>query len=356
MLFNHYTTELRRYFENLPENSDQSKPHRQVIESGRSKLFDFEYPIFDVAYKNVFETNFIRNFYMRQIGFETFGLFKFQLETWLLINMPYWNKMFESELLEYDPLTNVKTDSQSTKRHDKKQTEQRDSSNSSTMDSVSDNKVEQVADVEATTNRTVTNDTITTSNQTSENSETSQTDSTTNTNETSGGASNETDDNFNRQLESSNPDSRLELTASDGEGVIEYASSITENNTNNSKDMTFSNEKQSTDTANQNTTNTQNLNTDTTSNVNNDVIDDTDESSTTTVNTTDNSATNINRFENKNDTFSSTINDVEDFITHKFGKEGVQSFPKMVQEYRESLLRVEREIFREMNELFMMLY
>src|SRR5690606_30755344 len=49
---------------------------------------------------------FIRHFYMREIGFETEGLFKFYLETWLLVHMPYYNQLFKSELIEYDPLSN----------------------------------------------------------------------------------------------------------------------------------------------------------------------------------------------------------------------------------------------------------
>ena len=103
-----YTMQLKTYIEQASQTSTLST--RDKIEQGRTKLFDFEYPIFDETYKKVFETNFIRRFYMTEIGFETEGLFKFHLETWLLINMPYWNKMFESELLQFDPLTNAKMD------------------------------------------------------------------------------------------------------------------------------------------------------------------------------------------------------------------------------------------------------
>lgn len=77
-----------------------------MIEKGRKKLFDFLYPI-DENYKKEFETKFIRHFYFKEIGFETEGLFKFALEEWLNLNMPYWNKILESTHLEYDPLQNV---------------------------------------------------------------------------------------------------------------------------------------------------------------------------------------------------------------------------------------------------------
>ena len=83
-----YTMPLRDYIEmwsqHIPDIST-----RERIEIGRKKLFDFPYPIFDEKYRKEFETKFIRNFYMKEIGFETEELFKFRLENWLTINMPY---------------------------------------------------------------------------------------------------------------------------------------------------------------------------------------------------------------------------------------------------------------------------
>jgi hypothetical protein len=335
MLFN-YTTPLRSFFENLPENSNQSLPHRQVIENGRSKLFDFDYPVFDESYKNVFETHFIRNFYMREIGFETFGLFKFQLESWLLINMPYWNKMFESELLKYDPLTNSKMETHSTKHSDKKQTDERDITNTSIVNGTSDTE----------NNRTIATDTSETASSTQANTGTVKSDSSTISNDSGSDTTTETDDNFSRQLESNNPDSRLTLTANDGEGVIEYASSIKENNENNARTKTSNTENnvQSNSLENSSTSQTSDVDSNT-----NGSIDTTDNQS---VNTTSNVTENGSR----NDTLSSNINDVEDYIQYRIGKIGIQSFPKMVAEYRASLLRIEKQIFEEMNELFMLVY
>lgn len=292
-----YTTELRSFFENLPENADTSIPHRQVIENGRKRLFDFEYPIFDENFKKVFETDFIRNFYIRQIGFETFGLFKFQLETWLLINMPYYNKLFESELLQYDPLTNAKMDVTHNKKNDKKQNDTRSST-------------EQI-------NRTGNTSTNDTSNMTG----TSESESTRNDDATV------TDNNFNRELESITPDGRLSITPNaDGSGVIEYANNIKENKETNSKTSSVD----GTETSNQ------------TSNVTN--------TNTGSANVTDNVT------DTKNDSVVSSINDIEDFIQHRTGKIGVQSYAKLVQDYRAALLRIERDIFKEMNQLFMLVY
>jgi hypothetical protein len=253
-----YTMQLREYIEMFSQELTLST--RDKIETGRTKLFDFDYPIFDPLYKKVFETHFIRKFYTREIGFETEGLFKFQLETWLVINMPYFNKLFESELIKFDPLTNSKMDVTHNVKKDTAQTQK------GTMDGTSDS-----------TNLQNTNGSL-------------------------------TEDNFDRQLDSNNPDSRLSITANDGQGVIEYANSIKENNENNSK------------------------------------------TSTNRVTGEGNDTTNVTS------TSDATINETEDFVESRIGKVGNQSYSKMMNEYRESLLRVENKIFAEMQELFMLVY
>jgi len=45
---------------------------RSIVESGYP-IFDFEYPIFDPAYKGVLEKKILDWYYFREIGFETVG-------------------------------------------------------------------------------------------------------------------------------------------------------------------------------------------------------------------------------------------------------------------------------------------
>jgi hypothetical protein len=68
-----YTMQLREYIEQATQDIEEMSI-KDRIEAGRPKLFDFSYPIFDTNYKAIFETHFIRNFYTREIGFETEGL------------------------------------------------------------------------------------------------------------------------------------------------------------------------------------------------------------------------------------------------------------------------------------------
>jgi hypothetical protein len=253
-----YTMQLSEYIEMWSQESDISV--RERIETGRPKLFDFQYPFFDADYKSVFETNFIRKFYTREIGFETEGLFKFQLESWLLINMPYFNKLFESELLKFDPLMNSSMETTSTRNVDK------------------DEQVDLTTNTDATsTNKQNINGT-------------------------------QTDNTFNRQLENNTPDTRLAITTADGRGVIEYASSIKEGTLNNE-------------------TNTE-------SNMDGSSTDSRDISGNTTTD----------------------ITELETYVQNRVGKTGSMSYSKMLQEYRESFLRIENKIFEEMQQLFMLVY
>lgn len=104
-----YTTEVRSICENyagLLESVGYDKVD-EVIESARKKVFDFKYPIFDEAYRNVLETKILKHFYTREIGAETVGLWKLWLNTRMNEIMPYYNKLYKSELLEFNPLYDI---------------------------------------------------------------------------------------------------------------------------------------------------------------------------------------------------------------------------------------------------------
>lgn len=104
-----YTTEVRYICETacgLTESVGGSEVE-EVIANSLEKIFDFDFPIFDENYRKVLETKIIRHFYTREIGFETVGLWKLKLNTKLNEIMPYYNKLYNSELIEIDPLRTV---------------------------------------------------------------------------------------------------------------------------------------------------------------------------------------------------------------------------------------------------------
>ena len=84
-----YTTELRYLIEN---NFDIGLK---------------DYPIFDENYREPLNRKIINHYYFREIGFETAELFKRYLNNTMNEIMPYYNQLFKSELLEFNPFYNV---------------------------------------------------------------------------------------------------------------------------------------------------------------------------------------------------------------------------------------------------------
>jgi hypothetical protein len=77
---------------------------REILENN-VKIFDFDYPIFDEAYRTTLEENITNAFYFREIGQETVGKFKWYLKAKMKLIMPYYNQLYRSTLYEVDPLS-----------------------------------------------------------------------------------------------------------------------------------------------------------------------------------------------------------------------------------------------------------
>lgn len=101
-----YTTEVRyicEHYAGLEESADYTGID-EVISNSRSKIFDFNYPLFDPDYRETLETKILMHYYTREIGFETVALWKHFLKTRMNEIMPYYNKLYMSELLMPDNL------------------------------------------------------------------------------------------------------------------------------------------------------------------------------------------------------------------------------------------------------------
>src|SRR6185312_1434263 len=105
------------------------------------------------------------------------------------LHMPYFNKLFLSEMVKYDPLSNTNIVTGKERFIDKKHTDIKDIEQSAKSEGKSDS----------------------TSSETGSN----------------------TNKDFTRDLQSDTPDSRLAITTNDGKGVIEYASNIGEHTGSN---------------------------------------------------------------------------------------------------------------------------
>lgn len=104
-----YTTELRYICESLTGHNDSVgyDDIDSVIDDAVPLIFTFDFPIFDETYRTPLCTKILRHYYTREIGLETYGLWKLKLQTKLNEIMPYYNKLYETELFKYNPLYDV---------------------------------------------------------------------------------------------------------------------------------------------------------------------------------------------------------------------------------------------------------
>ena len=114
-----YTTQVRFICEEL-SGETQSQGYNKVddiINKAIPLIFSFNFPIFDESYRNVLCNKILKHYYTREICEETVGLWRLRLETRLNEIMPYYNQLYKSELIQFNPLydTEVKTISKDTK-------------------------------------------------------------------------------------------------------------------------------------------------------------------------------------------------------------------------------------------------
>lgn len=104
-----YTTEVRFICEEAAglTKSVGYNDIDSVLDKARDKVFDFSFPIFDEAYRVTLENKILKHYYTREIGAETVGLWKHWLNVKLNEIMPYYNKLYLSELIKFNPMYDV---------------------------------------------------------------------------------------------------------------------------------------------------------------------------------------------------------------------------------------------------------
>lgn len=102
-----YTVQLRWIVEQ--ELDDKKLKHSEENwEAVYEKLGLNDYPIFDESHREELNNKIIRHYYFREIGYETVAMFAWKFRALMFEIMPYYNKLYESELLEFNPLTDFK--------------------------------------------------------------------------------------------------------------------------------------------------------------------------------------------------------------------------------------------------------
>lgn len=63
-----------------------------------------DYPIFDESYRATLNAKIIQHYYFHEIGFEVPGMFVNRLNERMNMIMPYYNQLYESTKLQFEPL------------------------------------------------------------------------------------------------------------------------------------------------------------------------------------------------------------------------------------------------------------
>lgn len=101
-----FTTEVRTICENLAgfENHGSFGDIDRAIAGSWEEIFQPTWNTHDPDYKVILCTKILKHYWMREIGCETVGLWLHYLNTRLGEIMPYYNKLYESAAMEFDPL------------------------------------------------------------------------------------------------------------------------------------------------------------------------------------------------------------------------------------------------------------
>lgn len=101
-----YTTEVRYICERAAglEESKGFNDVSDILDKAAGNVFNFSFPIFDEAYRPVLCKKILLHYYTREICDETVGLWKLRMYAKLNTIMPYYNQLYKSALLEFNPL------------------------------------------------------------------------------------------------------------------------------------------------------------------------------------------------------------------------------------------------------------
>lgn len=316
-----YTTEVRFICENaagLTESSGYSRID-EVINKAIPAVFSFDFPIFDEAYRNVLCKKILKHYYTREICEETVGLWKLRLDTRMNEIMPYYNQLYKSELIEFNPLYDVDIARSGSKENTAKDNESVDSTRVGTGSSETD-----------TTGRATNTNTSKETNESASNGTNEGTNNTTNESYTT---SESTDNKTERDLYSDTPQGAL-------------------TNVENETYLTNARKKLGEGTKSDTGSSTSTTNVTVTGKDSNTTTGKVDINASGETNQEGNSATNYTN----NDTFNSSqvknAESTEEYLDRVIGKQSGASYSKMLMEYRDTFLNIDMQIIDALSDLF----
>lgn len=104
-----YTTEVRYICESKAGLSESTGCDNvdDVVSKSWNKIFTNKAVFFDEEYRGVLCQKILKHYYLREIGAETVGIWKLWMNTRLEEIMPFYNQLYKSALLDFNPLYDV---------------------------------------------------------------------------------------------------------------------------------------------------------------------------------------------------------------------------------------------------------
>ena len=104
-----YTTEVRFICESkagLGESAGCDNVD-DIVSKSWNKIFTSKAVFFDEEYRSVLCQKILKHYYLMEIGTETVGIWKLWMNTRLEEIMPFYNQLYKSALIEFNPLYDV---------------------------------------------------------------------------------------------------------------------------------------------------------------------------------------------------------------------------------------------------------
>lgn len=104
-----YTTEVRFICEQKAGLSESkgSNDIETILDNSWDKIFTMPVTFWDTSYKEVLCKKILRHYYLREIGAETVGIWLLWMNRKLDEIMPYYNKLYESAEIQFNPMNDV---------------------------------------------------------------------------------------------------------------------------------------------------------------------------------------------------------------------------------------------------------
>lgn len=145
-----YTTEVRFICESKSglEVSGGSGDVDKIIANSWNKIFTSKVTFFDEEYRSVLCQKILKHYYLREICCETVGIWTLWMNTRLEEIMPYYNQLYESAKIKFNPMHDVDLTREHKRTENETASGNRDTTNNNTTDVTSN----------SATNRTTTSD------------------------------------------------------------------------------------------------------------------------------------------------------------------------------------------------------